>query len=375
MTILICIPCLLTGGTEIQTLNLVETLIKSGHQVVTACYFEYSENMVERYCQAGSHVELFEQSGCRIRGWRGILFLYKNLRRCIKKYKPQIAHVQYMAPGAQPIFILKVLGVKHILATVHTDADIYKNLRLPRFVQEYCLKAFTCITLRAEENFFGSSKLYEKNTALHKRNHFTIHNSVPSHISIAEKMRALSVPSVIGVVSRMEHIKGMDLVVPAFSKVRKIIPDVQLLVVGDGSLLSQMKKQAHDLDVEHAIKWVGRQNQEKLQDWYDHIDIFWMPSRSEGFGLSALEAMARGCVVIASDVGGLPELVLNASNGKLVPSDSVEELCNASLELLSKPQLWQTMSEQARQGASRFSQKHYSTLITNLYGKLVSCTY
>lgn len=375
MTILICIPCLLTGGTEIQTLNLVEALVQGGHQVVTVCYFEYSENMVERYRQAGSHVELFEPSGYRMSGWRGILFLYKNLRRCIKKYKPHIAHVQYMAPGAQPIFILKMLGVKHILATAHTDADIYKDLRLLHFLQKYCLDAFTCITLRAEENFFGSSKLYEKNTTLHKRNHFTIHNSLPSHISIAKKIRTLSTPPVIGVVSRMEHIKGMDLVVPAFSKVRKIIPDVQLLVVGDGSLLSQMKQQAHDLDVEQAIQWVGRQNQEKLQDWYDHIDLFWMPSRSEGFGLSALEAMARGCVVIASDVGGLPELVINARTGKLVPSESVEELCHASLELLSQPQLWQTMSEQARQGASRFSRKHYSALITNLYRKLEPCTY
>lgn len=375
MTILICIPCLLTGGTEIQTLNLVEALVQGGHQVVTACYFEYSANMVERYRQAGSQVELFEQSGRRIRGWRGILFLYKNLRRCIKKYKPQIAHVQYMAPGAQPIFILKVLGIKHILATAHTDADIYKDLRLPHFVQKYCLSAFTCITLRAEENFFGSSKLYEKKTTLNKHNHFTIHNSLPSHISTAEKIRTLSPSPVIGVVSRMEHIKGMDLVIPAFAKVRKKIPNVVLLVVGDGSLLSHMKQQAHDLDVEQAIKWVGRQNQEKLQNWYDQIDLFWMPSRSEGFGLSALEAMARGCVVIASDVGGLAELILNTKSGKLVPSESVEELCKASLELLFQPQLWQTMSDQAQQSASHFSQKRYEELIINLYRQIASCTY
>lgn len=374
MTILVCIPCLLTGGTEIQTLNLVDALVKGGHQVVTACYFEHSENMVLRYRQAGSQVELFEPSGHRIRGWRGILFLHRNLRRCVKKYKPQIAHVQYMAPGAQPILILKALGVKRILATAHTDADIYKNLDLLHFVQKYCLDAFTCITLRAEENFFGSSKLYERNTTLQKRNHFTIHNSLPSHISIAEKIRALSTPPVIGVVSRMEYIKGMDLVVPAFAKVRKIIPDVQLLVVGDGSLLSQMKQQAHDLDVEQAIKWVGRQNQEKLQDWYDQMDLFWMPSRSEGFGLSALEAMARGCVVIASDVGGLPELVQHAQCGKLVPMESVEGLCNGSVELLSQPQLWETMSEQAQHRASYFSQNHYAERILNLYRKIELCT-
>lgn len=375
MTILVTISCLLTGGTEIQTLNLIQALIQGGHQVVTACYFEHSENMTERYRQAGSSVELFEQSGRRVTGLRGIVFLYRNLRRCIKKYKPQIAHVQYMAPGAQSILILKALGVKHILATAHTDAGIYKNLRLLHFIQKYCLDAFTCITLRAEENFFTSSKLYNEKTILKKRNHFTIHNSLPSHISFAEKRRVLSSRPIIGVVSRLEHIKGMDMVVPAFAMVRKKIHNAQLLIVGDGALLSKMKQQAYDLSIEQAIKWVGRQKQEALQKWYDQIDLFWMPSRSEGFGLSALEAMARGCVVIASNVGGLTELIQNSKSGKLVPSESPEELCNASVELLSTEALWQAMSNQARERASQYTQERYAKLVNTLYEKLEPCTY
>ena len=56
MTILICIPCLLTGGTEIQTLNLVQALVAGGHRVVTTCYFEYSDDMVVRFRKVGSEV-------------------------------------------------------------------------------------------------------------------------------------------------------------------------------------------------------------------------------------------------------------------------------------------------------------------------------
>lgn len=53
MTVLVCIPCLLTGGTEIQTLSLVEALVAAGHRPVVACYFEHSGAMVERYRRAG----------------------------------------------------------------------------------------------------------------------------------------------------------------------------------------------------------------------------------------------------------------------------------------------------------------------------------
>ena len=83
MTAILCIPCLLTGGTEIQTLNLVRALVSGGHRVVVACYFEYAEAMVARYRAAGAAVELMQPKGRRIGGWRGLLFLYQGLRRLV----------------------------------------------------------------------------------------------------------------------------------------------------------------------------------------------------------------------------------------------------------------------------------------------------
>jgi len=83
MRVLICIPCLLTGGTEIQTLNLVEALIRGGHQVTTVCYFEHTPNMVSRYQQAGSKVVCLSVTGKRIGGINGIIFLYKGDRKSV----------------------------------------------------------------------------------------------------------------------------------------------------------------------------------------------------------------------------------------------------------------------------------------------------
>ena len=86
MNVLVCIPCLMTGGTEIQTLNLVKALITAEHKVTTVCYFEHSTNMVERYKQAGSNVCLLSPDGKRPVGITNtVILLYKGLHRVLGK--------------------------------------------------------------------------------------------------------------------------------------------------------------------------------------------------------------------------------------------------------------------------------------------------
>lgn len=371
MTILVCIPCLLTGGTEIQTLNLVQALVAGGHRVVTVCYFEYSEDMVTRFRRSGSEVVCLSSTGTRISGWRGILFLYKGLWKVLKQYKPDVAHVQYMAPGAIPILLLRLLGLRQIIATAHTAADIYPNLRLVHFIQRHCVRAFTCITELAEQSFFGSSQLYSENTPLKRRNHFTIYNALPAEFSIRREGRSFSRPVTLGVVSRLEEIKGMDLVVPALARVRAKYPDTRLIVVGDGSLRARMRQQAQELGCADDIEWAGRQPQEKLSDWYGRMDIVLMPSRSEGFGLTAIEAMANGCVVVASRTGGLPEVVRDQEVGLLHAPESIDDMAYKIGLLVGDITLLQHYSEVAMAYVGQYSFERYSQLFNDLYKRLI----
>lgn len=371
MKVLILIPCLMTGGTEIQTLNLVRALVQGGHQVVTLCYFEHCPEMVIRFQEAGSEVVCLSKEGIRINGWRGIIFLYRGIRKVLKHYRPDVAHVQYMAPGAIPILLLRLMGMTRIIATAHTAADIYPNLWLVHFVQRYCVRAFTCITLRAEQSFFGSAQLYDEQTILRKRNHFTIYNALPSQFSSITVERKHHVPLNIGVVSRLETIKGMDLVVPAFAKLCARYPDIRLWVVGDGSLREQMQQQAEEMQCKENIVWAGRQPQESLPDYYRKMDIVWMPSRSEGFGLTAIEAMACGCVVVAARVGGLPEVVKEGEIGLLHEPESVDDLARQTHNLIEHPMVWAQYSKQASQYVKRYSFERYASLFTNLYQKIV----
>lgn len=423
MKTFICIPCLLTGGTEIQTLNTVHALVQGGHEVMVACYFEHTPYMVERYRKAGAKVQLFSPEGTRVGGYRAIPYLYKHLRRTIKSVRPDVTHVQYMAPGAMVILLLWLMGVKNIIATAHTAADIYKDLRLIHFLQRHCLRAFTCITERAERSFFGTSQLYTTETVLGKRNHFTIYNALPmatalqstvygqqttdfsnqrdntefrhddacfacvghpdgstvdtiidgtSAMSAAPSLwgRAGGEAPILGVVSRLEPIKGMDLVVPAFAEVLKRFPAVRLLVVGDGSLRATMEQQAAELGCADRITWVGRQPQEELNKWYGQMDIVLMPSRSEGFGLTAIEAMANGCVMVASNVGGLPEVVRDGVCGLLHRTEDVQDMAYKVCALLDDAALYDRLRAQSLIEVEKYSFERYAESIRDLYERL-----
>ena len=370
-TVLIAIPCLKTGGTEIQTLRLAEALVAGDYRVVTVCYFEYDSFMVQQFKTAGSLVECMSVDGTRPNGIiPQVTFLYKGLRRIVKQYKPNIVHVQYMAPGALPILILRGLGVKTFVSTAHTMADIYKNLHLVHILQRHILRVFTCITETAEKSFFGNSHPYTLDTILKQHNHYTIYNTLAPNYQIIERAGALSSSTdiTIGFVGRLVSIKGADLVIPAFAKLLEKCPTARLMIVGDGVLRATMQQQALENNVEQYVEWKGLQPYDCLPELYQQMDFVWIPSRSEGFGLTAVEAMANGCIVLASNTGGLPEILHGQNN--LFQTENIDDIANKTFALLMDTHQLSLIKHQQTQRARDFQFDNYQSQILSLYSKL-----
>lgn len=361
MRVLVCIPCLLTGGTEVQTLSLVEALVSLGHTVATVCYFESTPEMAARYRAAGSEVYCLSApgSGRPVGVAKTLRHLWGGLKRTVREFKPDAAHVQYMAPGAIPILILRALGVRRVLATTHTAADIYspRGLQVIRFLTNRVLSGFQCITHRAEESYFGPEK---------SPRHFTIYNSLPSHIGIADRPRRGN-PVTVGVVSRLEHIKGMDMVVPAFRQLLAAHPEARLIVAGDGSMRARMEREAEGLA---NVEFLGRVQGEDLTAVYDRIDVLLMPSRSEGFGLTAIEGMARGCVPVVADTGGLPEVVTDGSTGLIHKPENVDDLARQIIHVFDDGEKFRALSAAALERAALFTPAQYRLRIKEWLDKL-----
>ena len=164
----------------------------------------------------------------------------------------------------------------------------------------------------------------------------------------------------------------MDLVVPAFAEVHTRYADTRLLVVGDGSQRQLMEQQAEEAGVGQVVNFVGQQEQSALQGFYDQIDILLMPSRSEGFGLTAIEGMARGCVVVASATGGLPEVVRNGEVGLLHKPESATDIADKVCSLVADRNMLQMLSRNAIRHVSQYSFACYAQMIQDLYEKIAA---
>lgn len=377
-SVLIILTHIGIGGTEIQTLNIIKALTLAGYKVSVLCLYRNIPTMVQSYIDAGAFVEIvspeynnYDAKITYYSGFKNFKFLFVVLKNTLKKIKPDIVHVQYMTPGATIILMLKYLfKVKKIIATSHTAADIYslKALKLLRFITKHCLSGFQCITETAEKGYFGTSQLFNETTHVGPGTHFTIHNALPPFITLLETPKSFHNKKniTLGVVSRLEKIKGMDLVVPAFAKVISQYPDTKLLVVGDGSLRSLMEHQAIEFNIINNVSFVGRKNQNELQQWYDKIDILLMPSRSEGFGLTAIEGMARGCIPVVANIGGLPEVVSDNS-GLLHKSTNIDDIAN---KIIYASQNLNKYSNLALKRAQKFTPYTFNKSIKLLYNKL-----
>jgi L-malate glycosyltransferase len=145
-------------------------------------------------------------------------------------------------------------------------------------------------------------------------------------------------------VSNFRPVKRVRDVVRVFARVHKQVPSV-LVMVGDGPDRGEAEDEARQLGVEHEVAFMGKL--ESVAPLLAGADLFLLPSQSESFGLSALEALASGVPVVASRTGGLPEVVRDGETGVLCPVGDVEAMAQAAVSILSDRARWEAMSTAA----------------------------
>jgi N-acetyl-alpha-D-glucosaminyl L-malate synthase BshA len=141
----------------------------------------------------------------------------------------------------------------------------------------------------------------------------------------------------------------VDDVIRIFKKVHDKVPS-KLLLIGDGPERSNCEYLAKDLGIYDEVTFYG--NQESFVEILSIADLFLMPSQSESFGLSALEAMACAVPVISSNAGGLPELNLHGETGYIAEIGDVDKMADYALQLLEDPTRYRIFSENALERAT-----------------------
>jgi glycosyltransferase involved in cell wall biosynthesis len=149
-----------------------------------------------------------------------------------------------------------------------------------------------------------------------------------------EKIERPTILFVAGL-TQSEEYKGLKILLHALQAIKNSIPDVNLLVVGDGDKKNFYESYAKELGLEDSVEFRGKLDRQALAKLYQKANVFTLPSLNESFGMVALEAMACGIPVVASNVGGLPSLVDNDKTGFLIEPGNIAELSEKLTKLLS----------------------------------------
>lgn len=167
---------------------------------------------------------------------------------------------------------------------------------------------------------------------------------------------------VLAIIGRMHPVKGHRALLEMLPAIVHCYPRALLLVIGDGSERATCEQLAHGLGMSGHVRFLGRRAD--VPRLLSAIDLLLMPSQSEGLGLAAIEALAAARPVIAFAVGGLPEVVADGVNGRLVPPGDWEAFANAILETLRDPGRRFSYARGAASSAERFGlEAHVQRLI------------
>lgn len=153
--------------------------------------------------------------------------------------------------------------------------------------------------------------------------------------------------ALLGAVGRLHPVKGLADLLQAVAGLRSAYPHVRLLLVGDGPLRAELERQAAALDISETVIFTGAQKD--VPAILSALDVLVLPSLAEGLSNVLLEAMAAGLPVVATAVGGTPELVIDGETGRLVPPQDAASLAQAIQQLLANPAQARQMGQAGRQ--------------------------
>lgn len=360
---IVCYPSL--GGSGVVATELGHVLASKGHQVHFITYevpfrLRIDEKNIFFHQVEINRYDLFKYPDYA-------LPLAVKIASISKKYDLDILHVHYAIPHATSAYLAKqILGDKspRVITTLH-GTDITLVGRDPAYFEivKYSIEHSDAVTSVSESlrrdtvEWFGIQKPIE---VIH--NFFIPRRGCIGKQPLREQFVSGEEKLVIHA-SNFRSVKRPEDVVRIFQRIRSKIPS-KLLLMGTGEGIEAVRHLVKSEGLENDVYFKGKER--NIDQYVASSDLMLLPSSQESFGLAALEAMSYGVPVIATQVGGLPELIEHGESGFLAPVGHVETMGDMATDLLSNPNLYEKISTGSQQRArGRFC-------ISEIYPKYLS---
>ena len=352
-----CYPT--AGGSGVVATELGKHLAERGHSVAFISYANplRLRELPPRVC----YHEVDQDNHPLLKQFPHSLTLTAKMVEVARTHKLQIMHVHYAIPFAAAAILARQIAPEldlKVVTTLH-GTDITLVGASPSFkpVTEFSIEqsdAVTAVSAYLREETYRQFAIEKEIDVVYNFVDSPRHHA-HSAACIPEKSSARQVTLMH--ISNFRPIKRLGDVVRIFARVREEL-DARLVLVGDGPEYGRTRELVESLGLADSVRYVGVV--EDVAPLLGAADVLLLPSETESFGLVALEAMASGVPVVASDVGGLPEVVLHGKTGFLAPVGDVEAMAGYCLQLLKDEAALKRFSRAARKRAAEF---HFRTIV------------
>jgi len=347
------------AGTEIATYHLAEHLAGRGNEVhiITSLDDDLSEESSEK------GFLIHRLPVVRIRTL-GMIFFWAAIYRTIKKIDPDLVHAQSLIFAIPACISKKMLKIPYVVWG--QGSDVYLHNWFMKLVSKTIIINADSVIALTKDMKRVLQEIYSRDIEV-----------VPNGIDIEEcqnrphEHESVSPEKKIIFVGRLNPVKGVPSLLRAMKIVCEVLPDAKLIIVGDGEEREDLESLADSLGIRDRVDFVGRVPHERIPDYLCKADIFVLPSVSEGFGIVILEAMACGLPIVATRVGGVPDIIEEGVNGFLVESGDFPEMANKILFLLDNPAVTGQISKNNRIKVQGYAWKNVVDRLERIYQEIL----
>jgi len=358
--ILYVITSLGLGGAEKLLFSYLKNLDKKKYSLYVCCFREKPDDLLEEMSEYAKIINLKIKNR-----FNPVIIFY--ILKLIREIKPDIIHTHLFQARFYATVAHLVYNRSILITHKHNKVNLKKHNIF--ILLEMISIFFNKKVIAISESVKNSLIRYE---FVQSKKIFVVHNGIDYqkfYKTANAKFFSNKNPLIIGTVCRLEKQKGIRYLLLAMNSILAKFPNVQLEIVGDGSLLEKLEELSENLGISNSVKFFG-----KFADvipFYKRMDIFILPSIYEGFGIVLLEAMAAGVPVIATNVDGITEVVIDGESGILIPPKNPEVIADAVFKIIENPHLAKSLVNEAFKRSEMFDIKEHVMKIDNFYRNLL----
>ena len=363
------------GGPATHVTLLNEGLSHLGYEclLVTGTEGDREGSMKDLVTSRQLSVEIIPELGREISLHQDIVTLFK-LYRLMRRWRPHIVHTHTAKAGFVGRVAARLAGVPLVLHTFHGHVfhGYFSAAKTQLFIQ---LEKFGA---RLSDRLVTISPHLRQEIASYgvcDRTHIEVIplgfeldalKCLPARGTFRAQLNLGEDERLIAAVGRLVPIKNLHLFLDAAALACRQNPQIRFALIGDGELRFELEAYAQKLGISKVVTFTGWRRD--LAQVYADLDAVVISSDNEGTPASLIEAMAAGCPVISTRVGGVPDIIIDGQTGRLVPPKDAEALAKAILNIFNSPKDTLQMAQQAQDFAlSQFNSRLLITDIHHLY--------